>query len=72
MVWVSHSWTQNSLTYDAQKIGICDFGPFLETYYAEILGTEKRILMTHSRHPPFRWHRFGLYLMKTVGVTRTN
>ena len=38
MVWVSHSWTKNSLTYDAQKIGICDFGPFLETYFVEILG----------------------------------
>ena len=42
MVWVSHSWTPNSLTCDAPKIGICDFGPFSETYFAEILGgTEK-------------------------------
>ena len=28
--------------------------------------------MTHSRHPAFRWYRFGLCVMKTVGgVTRT-
>ena len=43
MVWVSQYWAQNSLTCDAPKIGICDFGPFLETYHAEILGrTDKR------------------------------
>ena len=28
--------------------------------------------MTHSRHPAFKWYRFGLCVMKTVGgVTRT-
>ena len=43
MVWVSHSWAQNSLTCDASKIAICDFGPFSETFFAEIFGgTEKR------------------------------
>ena len=41
MVWVSQSWAQNSLTCDAPKIGICDFGPFSETYFAEILGVRK-------------------------------
>ena len=75
MVWVSHSSTQNSLTCDAPKIGICDFGPFSETYFAEILGGTKKLTpppMTHSRHPALRWYRFGLCVMKTVGgVTRT-
>ena len=66
MVWVSHA-------CDAPKIGICDFGPFSETYFAEILGVRKNWPpMTHSRHPAFRWYRFGLCVMKTVGgVTRT-
>ena len=73
MVWVSQSWAQNSLTCDAPTIGIYDFGPFSETYHGEILGgTEKNgPPMTHSRHPAFRWYRFGLCVMKTVEVTRT-
>ena len=29
--------------YDAQKIGICDFGPFSEAYFAEILGGTKKL-----------------------------
>ena len=41
MVWTWHSWKQNSLTCDALKIGICDFGPFSETYFAEIVGVRK-------------------------------
>ena len=28
---------------DAPKIGICDFGPFSETYFAEILGGTKKL-----------------------------
>ena len=47
MVWVLQYWAQNSWTCDAQKIGIRDFGPFSETYHAEIFwegGTEKRMI----------------------------
>ena len=32
----AHSCAQNSLICDASTIGICDFGPFSETYHAEI------------------------------------
>ena len=49
MVWVSHSWAQNSLPCDAPKIGICVFGPFSEIYHAESLrGTENRPLLPHD------------------------
>ena len=42
MVWVSHFWTQNFLTCDAPKIGICDFGPFSETYVDQSISVEMR------------------------------
>ena len=55
MVWVSHSWTQNSLTCDAPKIGIYDFGPFSETYHGEILeGMDKRTLYDTLQTPSFQ------------------
>ena len=59
MVWVLQSWAQNCLTCDAPRIGICDFEPFSETYFGEILvGTEKQAPITHSKHSAFRLYRF--------------
>ena len=55
MVWVSHSWAQNSLTCDPPKIEICDFGPFSETSFAENLGgTEKRTPYDPLQTPSFQ------------------
>ena len=71
MVRASQSWARTLLTWDASKIGICDFGPVLDTYQAETLeDTEKQTLddtiQTSSFHAVY-----VLFVVKTVGVTRT-
>ena len=39
-----------TLTSDAPKIGICDFGPFSETYFAEILGGCSKVVIKQNNN----------------------
>ena len=56
-----------------QKLEFVILGRFQRPISPKFWGVRKnRPPMTHSRHPAFRWYRFGLCVMKTVGgVTRT-